>query len=338
MLKKLLIMTISLTIMAGCQANEVSTEQNENEPEQPVPEEVEEETNIAFPETHLEKTDEGANVEQLQNALNEIGYDIEVSGIYDEATTWAITDFQLQQEDIHVTGVYDEETGELLAALHTDEQTVEAGAGLPAPAEPAATDYGTEVIANPYDLLAIVNKEHALPEDYIPSDLVVPDVRFPFTEELPKKQLREIAADALEEMFEAADEDGMDLFAQSGYRSFERQEAIFAINAEEDGEDEANQYSARPGESEHQSGLAMDVTSPDVNYELTVDFRNTSEGEWVEENAAAYGFIIRYPEGKEDITGYQYEPWHLRYVGKNAAEKIMTEGITLEEYVGRVES
>lgn len=334
MLKRLIVLTISITIIAGCQANEVSTETNESEHASP---EEEAETNIVFPEVHLEKMDEGADVEQLQKALNEVGYTIEESGIYDDPTTWAITDFQLQQEDIHVTGFFNEETKQFLGDFLAEEQTIEAGEGLPVSAEPATTDYGTKVIANPYELLAVANKERALPEDYIPEDLVVPDVRFPFTEDLPKKQLREVAANALEEMFEAADEDDMNLFAQSGYRSFERQDAIFAVNAEADGEEEANQYSARPGESEHQSGLAMDVTSPDIDYELTVDFKDTPEGKWVEENAATFGFIIRYPEGKEEITDYQFEPWHLRYVGKNAAEEIMSAGITLEEYVGLAE-
>src|SRR5699024_9549662 len=168
----------------------------------------------------------------------------------------------------------------------------------------------------------------------MPEDLIVPDVRFPFTEDLPKKQMRKVAADALEDMFDAGDQDGVDLFAQSGYRSFDRQEAIFASYSAEHGEEAANNFSARPGESEHQTGLTMDVTSPDVDFRLITAFGETDEGKWLKQHAAEYGFIIRYPEGKENITKYQYEPWHLRYVGEKAATDIMDQKITLEEYLG----
>jgi len=330
MFKKFLSVIILMLMVAGCQAEEVS-QQTDNEPSSST---TEEESVIRFPDTNLQRKDEGPDVKQLQTALNNIGYDIEENGIYDEATTWAITDYQLQQKSIHPTGVYNKKTRKKLNDLLEREEKVEAGAKLKIPSEPAVTDFGTEVIANPYDQLALVNKKHALPEDYIPDDLVIPNVRFPFTEELPKKQMREIAADALEEMFAAADEEGLDLFAQSGYRSYERQDIIFATNVQEDGEKAANKYSARPGESEHQTGLTMDVTSPDVDYQLIEKFGDTDEGKWIQENAQSYGFIIRYPEGKEKITKYQYEPWHLRYVGKKAAKKIMSEGITLEEYLG----
>lgn len=190
---------------------------------------------------------------------------------------------------------------------------------------------------SPDSLTVLVNKEHALPEDYEPKDLVVPDVRFPFIEDDPKKQLRKEAAEALEKLFDEADKAGHELFAQSGYRSYERQEAIYAANVAEDGEEAANQYSARPGESEHQTGLVMDITSASVDFLLVQEFGDTPEGQWVAEHAHEFGFIVRYDQGKEDITGYQYEPWHLRYVGKEAATIIYEENLTLEEYVGAVE-
>ncbi len=196
------------------------------------------------------------------------------------------------------------------------------------------SENGSMITDNPNDILVLVNKEHALPDGYEPSDLVFPDVRFPFTEDLPKKQMRKEAAEAIEAMFADADKEELDLFAQSGYRSYERQDAIFAANVEKNGEKAANNYSARPGESEHQTGLVMDVTSPDVNYGLEIEFGDTKEGKWLAEHAADYGFIIRYPKDKEDITEYQYEPWHIRYVGKKAAKEIMSKGITLEEYLG----
>lgn len=187
---------------------------------------------------------------------------------------------------------------------------------------------------DPDHILVLVNKDYALPEDYEPKDLVKPDVPFIFEEDVPKRYLRKEAARALEQLFAAAEEKQLHLFAVSGYRSYERQEAIFASNAAQHGEEEANQFSARAGESEHQTGLVMDVTSPDVNYDLVIEFGETKEGKWLQQFASEYGFIIRYPQGKEHITGYQYEPWHLRYVGRTAAKEIMVNDLTLEEYLG----
>ncbi|RKQ33202.1 D-alanyl-D-alanine carboxypeptidase family protein [Oceanobacillus halophilus] len=288
---------------------------------------------ITAPRTLLQKKDQGKSVTQLQEALNQIGYDIDTNGIFSELTTWAITDFQLQHEDLMDIGIYNKETEKVINQYIEKNETIEAGKGLPFLEETVSTDSGAQIIANPYDQLSIVNKEYALPNDYIPEDLVIPNVRFPFTEELPKKQMREIAADALEEMFAAADEEGLELYAQSGYRSYERQEVIFAANVDVHGEKEANNFSARPGESEHQTGLTMDISSPDVGFKLIEEFGDTEEGKWVQEHAADYGFIIRYPKGKEEITQYQYEPWHLRYVGKKAAKEMMEQEMTLEEYL-----
>jgi D-alanyl-D-alanine carboxypeptidase len=289
------------------------------------------------PKVHLQKLDEGDDVEALQLVLNEIGYDLETNGVYKDSTTWAITDLQLQFDELKVTGIYEEETSQIVNELfQRGEKEFQPGEGLPPQAEEATTSNGSIVLANPYDQLALVNKDFALPDDYSPEDLTIPDIRFPFEEDLPKKQMREIAAEALEIMFQAAEDAGLQLYAQSGYRSYERQDAIFASNASQHGEEEANTFSARPGESEHQTGLTMDVTSPDVDFGLSIEFADTDEGKWVKEHAAEFGFIIRYPEGKEEITQYQYEPWHLRYVGKKAAKEIMEQDITLEEYLGQI--
>lgn len=190
------------------------------------------------------------------------------------------------------------------------------------------------VIQNPTDILALVNKQYKLPADYVPDDLVEPEVRFPFDKDLPKKLMRKPAARALEKMFDAAENDGVYLFAQSGYRSYDRQKAIFASNAEEHGKKEANNFSAQAGESEHQTGLTMDITAKAVDFRLVTDFGATKAGKWVKKHASEFGFIIRYPKGKKDVTGYQYEPWHLRYVGNEAAKKIDERNITLEKYLG----
>jgi D-alanyl-D-alanine carboxypeptidase len=192
---------------------------------------------------------------------------------------------------------------------------------------------GLQVILNPENIMAVVNKVNTLPSDFKPGELVVPDVPFYFEEDLPKKYMRAEAAKALEELFAQASKDEMELVAASGYRSYDRQHAIFSSKASRVGEEAANQVVAFPGQSEHQTGLAMDITSAEMGYKLEEEFGETDEGIWLQENAHLFGFIIRYPKGKESITGYQYEPWHIRYVGKEAAKEIYEKGITLEEFV-----
>lgn len=189
-----------------------------------------------------------------------------------------------------------------------------------------------EDLLRPDSVKALVNKQYALPEDYAPEDLVTVEV--PTVLENPEiRQLRKVASDALTDMFAAAEEEGIILHARSGYRSYQTQVQLFNSYVENHGEEAANRYSARPGESEHQTGLAMDVTSESANYQLSEAFGSTPEGIWVEENAHEFGFIIRYPEGTEDITGYQYEPWHLRYFGEELAADIYESGLTYEEYL-----
>lgn len=291
------------------------------------------EENVQLPDVPLQKWDEGDDVKDLQQKLIELTYELEPTGTFDERTTWAITDIQLQTDDLLATGFYDEETNEAIQAAIDGETVINPEEGLALPSDAYLEEGSSSIVENPYDVLALINKEHALPGDYIPDDLVFPDVRFPFTEELPKRQLRAIAADALEELFAASDAEGLDLFAQSGYRSYDTQDTIFASNVERHGEEAANHYSARPGESEHQSGLTMDVSTPAVDYMLVIEFGETPEGIWIAEHAHEYGFIIRYEEGKEHITQYQYEPWHLRYVGPTVATEIVEQGVTYEEYI-----
>lgn len=189
---------------------------------------------------------------------------------------------------------------------------------------------GLPLVTNPDGLDVVVNKQRNLPRDYEPGDLVVPDVPFAGPEQL----LRLEAARALEELFLAAGEAGHGLAAVSGYRSYASQEAIFGRNVAQVGFEEANRFSAQPGQSEHQTGLAMDVSSTSVGFRLVERFGETPEGLWLAENAADHGFIIRYPRDKEEITGYIYEPWHLRYVGERLASEITRQGVTLEEHLG----
>lgn len=193
-------------------------------------------------------------------------------------------------------------------------------------------DEQIEIITNVNDIVVMVNKDRSLPSDYIPSDLVVPNVKFSFLQELPKKNMKKEGAIALEKLFEDAEKEGIELYAVSGYRAYERQNILFNYYVSKFGEEEASEFSARPGQSEHQTGLAMDISAKSVEYKLTDKFEETEEGKWVKENSYKYGFIIRYPKDKTDITGYSYEPWHIRYVGNDVAEYIYNNKITLEEF------
>ncbi len=174
----------------------------------------------------------------------------------------------------------------------------------------------------------IINKKHELPEDYEPEDLVEPEVK-KIRESCP---MREEAAQALKEMFEAAAKDGLDLMLVSGYRSYSYQKGLFDNYVARDGEEAANRYSARPGQSEHQTGLAADLGTSDQACLLMGCFKDTEAGKWLAENSYLFGFVLRYPEEKEEVTGYIYEPWHFRYIGLEQAYLVHESGLTLEEY------
>ncbi|HYF94050.1 MAG TPA: M15 family metallopeptidase [Symbiobacteriaceae bacterium] len=219
---------------------------------------------------------------------------------------------------------------------------------IPAPSPaPAPTTAGTannqaavekaptgRVVANPDDVTLIVNKSIKLPDNYRPADLVVPNVAFIFTEPDDKRLMRKEAARALEQMFAAAKQDGIHLAGVSGYRSFATQSALFDYYVRTQGEETARKYSAEPGHSEHQTGLAMDISGSTGKCAADDCFAGTPEALWLEQHAPEYGFIIRYPKGKESITGYAYEPWHVRYVGVATAKETVARGLTLEEYYG----
>jgi D-alanyl-D-alanine carboxypeptidase len=197
---------------------------------------------------------------------------------------------------------------------------------------------GKQLIQNPNNPLILVNKVYLVSEDYTPQDLVRPNVAFSFgDQDIEKSYMRKEAASALEEMFHDAANHGIDLFAVSGYRSYETQTNNYHYQISILGEEEAVKVSAAPGTSEHQTGLAMDISSGSVNYELTEEFGETTEGKWLIENAHRHGFILRYPKGSEEITGYNYEPWHYRYVGKEVAKDLFENRLTLEEYFKIVE-
>ena len=187
-------------------------------------------------------------------------------------------------------------------------------AATAAPTEKALTEIGYEIEvrdgATYIDGVLVVNKTYTVPADYNPGGL---------TDE---------CAAAFAKMQAAAGAADVILYEASGFRSYETQEGLYDSYVARDGQEAADRYSARPGSSEHQTGLAIDLN------DVSDTFGETPEGQWVAEHCAEYGFILRYPEGKEDKTGYMYEPWHIRYVGEEFAQRLTDSGLCLEEYFG----
>ena len=181
------------------------------------------------------------------------------------------------------------------------------------------------------DLLVLVNKYHGVTRDYEPKDMVEVDLSMAAWDGI---MIKKEAYDAFTELFRDAEAQGFTLAVCSGYRSYEYQQELFENALATQSEEEAHMFSAYPGRSEHHTGLAIDITSESMDWALSQDFASYPEGQWLDEHCQDYGFILRYQKGKEDITGYQYEPWHFRYVGKEVAKDIMSRGITFEEYLG----
>lgn len=190
-------------------------------------------------------------------------------------------------------------------------------------------DKSKHSLEDPASLWVVVNKGRKLPASYVPADLVTPAVRIRSGSEA---KLRADAARALEQMFSAAKSQGLTLMVTSAYRSYNYQRGIYSNYLKTQGQAYTDATSARPGHSEHQTGLAADISPGSRKCELDTCFADTPEGIWTAKNVHAYGFIIRYPEGKQEITGYSFEPWHLRYVGPELAQQINSSGKTLERF------
>jgi len=203
--------------------------------------------------------------------------------------------------------------------------------------EKQEADMGKDLTDADFEYLILVNKQHAVAETYKPDDLT--DILyFAADRDVAGRYMREEAANAFHRLVEAAAaEAGYELKVTTAYRSYWFQSVLYTQYVEREGQAAADTYSAEPGKSEHQTGLAADVSSPTVDFKLTQEFGTSPEGMWLAENAHQYGFIIRFPKGKEDITGYMYEPWHIRYVGTTAAKEIFDADLTLEEYLEEID-
>ena len=205
------------------------------------------------------------------------------------------------------------------------------------PSEDPIITYDT---TSPDSIYVIANKKHSLGE-YEPSDLVAVS----HSGSNGTQYMREEAAEKKKKMMAKADEDGIVLYAQSGYRSYATQLGLYQSYVNRDGVEAADTYSSRAGHSDHQTGLAMDIMGE--NTRMNASDRSDCpleqcEGSpaslWLEENASDFGFILRFPQGKQDITGYVYEWWHYRYVGKEIAKDISEKNLTMEEYFNGVAS
>lgn len=205
----------------------------------------------------------------------------------------------------------------------------------PAPAAttaPGASETPTPEydVDSPDSLTVVVNKQRPLnPIDWAPDDLVHPDL--PNNNGQP---LRAPAASALEQMNAAATSDGFPLIIASAYRSYSDQDSLFQRYAASDGIEEAETYSARPGHSEHQTGLAVDLTDGG-GCTLEECFGETETGAWLRDNAWRFGYILRYQHGEQPTVGYLYEPWHFRYVGTEVSTAMHEQGVmNLEDFMG----
>lgn len=190
------------------------------------------------------------------------------------------------------------------------------------------------------DYLILINAEHPLSADYMETyqdDFV--EIAFTRNDGRPAQKMRREAAKALDEMLSAAREAGFTITVTSAYRSREYQKQLFDAAVEsylargmtrKEALQLTKRYYALPGESEHESGLAADIHHLSC---ATLAFADTAEYRWLSENAHKYGYILRYPEGKESVTGIAFEPWHFRYVGREAAKEIYRSGLCLEEFL-----
>ena len=191
-------------------------------------------------------------------------------------------------------------------------------------------DYYTNVINidNQDDLAVLVNKYHKLSNDYVPSDLEKINSKYQWLGR--SNELRKDAREAFEKMCEAATKDNIYIYAGSGYRSYQTQLYLYNTYVKRDGFKAAETYSARASYSEHQTGLAMDIANKSGFIS-----KNDKEYNWLVKNSYKYGFILRYPEGKENITGYMYEEWHYRYLGTTLAKEVYDSGLTYDEYLAQ---
>ncbi len=250
-----------------------------------------------------------ANVED-----NDFSHNL-ITGYYGEETSRAVYKWQ-EENDLTPTGMVDSKTRKKINEVYYSNLCPS-----------SSGEYSSKK-------LAPIGKDIGLPKDYVPKDLV--DITDRVKTIRPMCLTKE-AAMSLEEMFEDAKEEGIVLAVTSGFRRNELQDIIHRSYIELRG-NKAKDFSARPGHSEHQLGTAVDLTGESVSFRpVPISFGNTPEKKWLKKNAHKYGFVLSYPKDKKEITGYIYEPWHWRFVGKEHAEKIKNSNLTSIEYLRDLE-
>ncbi|WP_223360883.1 M15 family metallopeptidase [Leifsonia sp. ZF2019] len=198
------------------------------------------------------------------------------------------------------------------------------------PPQSVGFDATAQSVDDPVSTWVVVNKPRALqPIGFVPPDLVYPDVTY-----VNRQPMRQPVADALVAMFQAGKQEaGLDFSVQSAYRSFDSQTRVYDDDVARNGQDFADTDTARPGHSEHQTGLAVDISAVPAKCSLAACFGETPQGVWLAANAWRFGFLLRYPADKVEVTGFTYEPWHFRFVGVPLATQLHATGVTtLEEF------
>ncbi|WP_047691993.1 M15 family metallopeptidase [Kocuria sp. ZOR0020] len=215
-------------------------------------------------------------------------------------------------------------SAELMATESADPASAQASP-QGADAEPRTDSSSGVDITSAGSLTVMVNKHNPLdPQSYVPADL----------QEIESHQLRAEAAGAAQNMLRDMRADGIDVTITSAYRSYDTQVSTYDHWVQQNGQVTADRVSARPGFSEHQTGLALDLADG-TGCDLQACFADTEAAQWAVENADQYGFVLRFPEGQESVTGYTYEPWHFRYVGPDQAQAYQSSSAsTLEEFYG----
>lgn len=189
-------------------------------------------------------------------------------------------------------------------------------------------------VNDPASLWVVVNKGRVLPRSYVPANLATPKIALSEVASSENMHLRQEAASAIEKLVSTAGNNGVKLMLVSGYRSYSTQQLVYSGYVSSQGKDYADATSAQPGHSEHQTGLAADLGATSRRCQLDICFGDTAEGKWLAANAYKYGFIIRYQKDRSSLTGYAYEPWHIRYIGIDLAAEINKTGQTLEQFFG----
>lgn len=250
-------------------------------------------------------------VKWLQESLKIAGFYTSRDGLYGDGTASKLNEFKKSEASLLNDYVFDTDVENALLDIRTKK---------------LSPNFETNMV--------LVNKKYFIPSNHKPEKIVVANLK-----SFKNINISSVIKEPLEKMFKDAKDAGFELYLLSGYRSYDYQEMLFSRKVKSVGFDKAETVVAVPGESEHQTGLAVDVSCRSIQFGLNNKLDQTKEFAWLIDNCHKYGFILRYPKGKSDITGYIYEPWHYRYIGDaELAKYIMENDLTFEEYIQKLEA